>query len=248
MSNKVRVRYAPSPTGYLHIGNARTALFNYLFAKHYDGDFVIRIEDTDIARNLEDGESSQFSNLEWLGLNWDESVNKDGGYGPYRQSERGHIYKPLIDKLLAEDKAYKCYMTQEELEAEREEQIARGEMPRYGGKHAHLTLEEQKAFEAEGRQPSIRFRVPQNKTYTFNDIVKGEVSFDSNGIGDWVIVKKDGIPTYNFAVAIDDHYMEISHVIRGDDHISNTPKQLMIFEAFGFETPKFAHKIGRAHV
>ena len=132
-------------------------------------------------------------------------------------------------------------MTQEELEAEREEQIARGEMPRYGGKHAHLTLEEQKAFEAEGRQPSIRFRVPQNKTYTFNDIVKGEVSFDSNGIGDWVIVKKDGIPTYNFAVAIDDHYMEISHVIRGDDHISNTPKQLMIFEAFGFETPKFAH-------
>ena len=241
MSNKVRVRYAPSPTGYLHIGNARTALFNYLFAKHYDGDFVIRIEDTDIARNLEDGESSQFSNLEWLGLNWDESVNKDGGYGPYRQSERGHIYKPLIDKLLAEDKAYKCYMTQEELEAEREEQIARGEMPRYGGKHAHLTLEEQKAFEAEGRQPSIRFRVPQNKTYTFNDIVKGKVSFDSNGIGDWVIVKKDGIPTYNFAVAIDDHYMEISHVIRGDDHISNTPKQLMIFEAFGFETPKFAH-------
>lgn len=241
MSNKVRVRYAPSPTGYLHIGNARTALFNYLFAKHYDGDFVIRIEDTDIARNLEDGESPQFSNLEWLGLNWDESVNKDGGYGPYRQSERGHIYKPLIDKLLAEDKAYKCYMTQEELEAEREEQIARGEMPRYGGKHAHLTLEEQKAFEAEGRQPSIRFRVPQNKTYTFNDIVKGEVSFDSNGIGDWVIVKKDGIPTYNFAVAIDDHYMEISHVIRGDDHISNTPKQLMIFEAFGFETPKFAH-------
>src|SRR5699024_4283819 len=239
MSNKVRVRYAPSPTGYLHIGNARTALFNYLFAKHYDGDFVIRIEDTDIARNLEDGESSQFSNLEWLGLNWDESVNKDGGYGPYRQSERGHIYKPLIDKLLAEDKAYKCYMIQEELEAEREEQIARGEMPRYGGKHAHLTLEEQKAFEAEGRQPSIRFRVPQNKTYTFNDIVKGEVSFDSNGIGDWVIVKKDGIPTYNFAVAIDDHYMEISHVIRGDDHISNTPKQLMIFEAFGFETPKF---------
>ncbi len=194
MSNKVRVRYAPSPTGYLHIGNARTALFNYLFAKHYNGDFVIRIEDTDIARNLEDGEVSQFSNLEWLGLDWDESVNKDGGYGP-----------------------------------------------RYGGKHAHLTKEEQEAFEAEGRQPSIRFRVPQNKEYKFDDIVKGEVSFDSNGIGDWVIVKKDGIPTYNFAVAIDDYYMEISHVIRGDDHISNTPKQLMIYEAFGFEPPQFAH-------
>ncbi|MDT3995363.1 glutamate--tRNA ligase [Mammaliicoccus fleurettii] len=241
MSNKVRVRYAPSPTGYLHIGNARTALFNYLFAKHYDGDFVIRIEDTDIARNLEDGEASQFSNLDWLGLGWDESVNKDGGYGPYRQSERGHIYKPLIEQLLAEDKAYKCYMTSEELEAEREEQIARGEMPRYGGKHAHLTKEEQEAFEAEGRQPSIRFRVPQNTEYKFDDIVKGEVAFDSNGIGDWVIVKKDGIPTYNFAVAIDDYYMEISHVIRGDDHISNTPKQLMIYEALGFAPPKFAH-------
>lgn len=241
MSNKVRVRYAPSPTGYLHIGNARTALFNYLFAKHYDGDFVIRIEDTDIARNLEDGEASQFSNLEWLGLGWDESVDKDGGYGPYRQSERGHIYKPLIDQLLAEDKAYKCYMTSEELEAEREEQIARGEMPRYGGKHAHLTKEEQEAFEAEGRQPSIRFRVPQNTEYKFDDIVKGEVAFDSNGIGDWVIVKKDGIPTYNFAVAIDDYYMEISHVIRGDDHISNTPKQLMIYEALGFAPPRFAH-------
>ncbi|WP_239752034.1 glutamate--tRNA ligase [Mammaliicoccus sp. H-M34] len=241
MSNKVRVRYAPSPTGYLHIGNARTALFNYLFAKHYDGDFVIRIEDTDIARNLEDGEASQFSNLEWLGLGWDESVDKDGGYGPYRQSERGHIYKPLIEQLLAEDKAYKCYMTSEELEAEREEQIARGEMPRYGGKHAHLTKEEQEAFEAEGRQPSIRFRVPQNTEYKFDDIVKGEVAFDSNGIGDWVIVKKDGIPTYNFAVAIDDYYMEISHVIRGDDHISNTPKQLMIYEALGFAPPKFAH-------
>jgi len=132
-------------------------------------------------------------------------------------------------------------MTSEELEAEREEQIARGEMPRYGGKHAHLTKEEQEAFEAEGRQPSIRFRVPQNKEYKFDDIVKGEVSFDSNGIGDWVIVKKDGIPTYNFAVAIDDYYMEISHVIRGDDHISNTPKQLMIYEAFGFEPPQFAH-------
>lgn len=241
MSNKVRVRYAPSPTGYLHIGNARTALFNYLFAKHYDGDFVIRIEDTDTARNLEDGEASQFSNLEWLGLGWDESVNKDGGYGPYRQSERGHIYKPLVEQLLQEDKAYKCYMTQEELEAEREQQIANGQMPRYGGKHAHLTKEEQEAFEAEGRLPSIRFRVPQDKEYKFDDIVKGEVSFDSNGIGDWVIVKKDGIPTYNFAVAIDDHYMEISHVIRGDDHISNTPKQLMVYEALGFEPPEFAH-------
>ncbi|MGS0651593.1 glutamate--tRNA ligase, partial [Staphylococcus arlettae] len=241
MSDRVRVRYAPSPTGYLHIGNARTALFNYLFAKHYDGDFIIRIEDTDSKRNLEDGESSQFDNLKWLGIDWDESVDKDKGYGPYRQSERAEIYNPLIQQLLDEDKAYKCYMTEEELEAEREEQIANNEMPRYGGKHAHLTEEERQQFEAEGRKPSIRFRVPKDTTFKFDDMVKGEISFDSNNIGDWVIVKKDGVPTYNFAVAVDDHYMEISDVIRGDDHISNTPKQIMIYETFGWEVPRFAH-------
>ncbi|GGB11344.1 glutamate--tRNA ligase [Macrococcus hajekii] len=239
--DKVRVRYAPSPTGFLHIGNARTALFNYLFAKHYNGDFIVRIEDTDTARNVEGGEESQLRYLKWLGLEWDESVDKDGGYGPYRQSERAHIYNPIVEQLLAEDKAYRCYMTSEELEAEREEQQARGEMPRYGGQHAHLTKEEEEAFIAEGRQPSIRFRVPEGKTYTFTDMVKGDVSFESDGIGDWVIVKKDGIPTYNFAVAIDDHFMEISHVIRGDDHISNTPKQIMIYEALGYDVPTFGH-------
>ena len=241
MSNRVRVRYAPSPTGYLHIGNARTALFNYLFARHYDGDFVIRIEDTDSKRNLEDGESSQFDNLKWLGIDWDESVDKDKGHGPYRQSERAEIYNPLIQQLLDEDKAYKCYMTEEELEEERQAQIARGEMPRYGGQHAHLTEEQRQQFEAEGRQPSIRFRVPKDRTFKFTDMVKGDIEFDSNNIGDWVIVKKDGVPTYNFAVAIDDHYMEISDVIRGDDHISNTPKQLMIYDTFGWEPPRFGH-------
>jgi nondiscriminating glutamyl-tRNA synthetase len=239
--SKVRVRYAPSPTGYLHIGNARAALFNYLYARHYDGDFVIRIEDTDKVRNVETGESSQLEYLKWLGIDWDEGVDKDGGYGPYRQSERQHIYEPYIQKLLDEDKAYRCYMTSEELEKEREEQIAAGEMPRYGGKHAHLTQEEEEALIAEGREPAIRIRVPEDKTYAFNDIVKGEVSFDSNGFGDWVIVKKDGVPTYNFAVVIDDYEMEITHVLRGDDHISNTPKQLMIYEALGFPVPEFGH-------
>lgn len=239
--DKVRVRYAPSPTGYLHIGNARSALFNYLFARHYGGDFIIRIEDTDKSRNVETGEESQLHYLKWLGLEWDESVDQDGGYGPYRQSERGHIYDPLVQQLLDEDKAYRCYMTSEELEAEREAQVARSEMPRYGGRHANLSEEEEQALIAEGRQPSIRLRVPKDKTYTFNDIVKGEVSFESNGIGDWVIVKKDGVPTYNFAVVVDDHYMEISHVLRGDDHISNTPKQQMVYEAFGWEEPKFGH-------
>lgn len=172
MSERIRVRYAPSPTGYLHIGNARTALFNYLFAKHYDGDFVVRIEDTDSKRNLEDGESSQFDNLKWLGLDWDESIDKDKGFGPYRQSERADIYNPLIQQLLDEDRAYKCYMNEEELEEEREAQIARGEMPRYGGQHAHLSEEQRKQFEAEGRKPSIRFRVPKDKTYSFKDMVK----------------------------------------------------------------------------
>lgn len=239
--SKVRVRYAPSPTGYLHIGNARAALFNYLYARHYNGDFVIRIEDTDKARHVETGEQSQLEYLNWLGIDWDEGVDKGGSYGPYRQSERQHIYDPYIQKLLDEGKAYRCYMTSEELEAEREAQIKNGEMPRYGGKHAHLTKEEEEALISEGREPSVRIRVPQDKTYAFDDIVKGEVSFDSNGFGDWVIVKKDGVPTYNFAVVIDDHEMEITHVLRGDDHISNTPKQLMVYELLGLTPPEFGH-------
>ncbi|MBS4206382.1 glutamate--tRNA ligase [Lederbergia citrea] len=241
MSNDIRVRYAPSPTGHLHIGNARTALFNYLFARNLGGKFLIRIEDTDLKRNIEGGEQSQLNFLKWLGIDWDESVDKDGGYGPYRQSERIDIYKKYYDDLLERGLAYKCYCTEEELEAEREAQLARGEMPRYSGKCANLTKEEQEQLEAEGRKPSIRFKVPKGKVYAFNDMVKSEVSFESDGIGDFVIVKKDGIPTYNFAVAIDDHLMKISHVLRGDDHISNTPKQLMIFEAFEWEPPIYGH-------
>ncbi|HBZ11267.1 MAG TPA: glutamate--tRNA ligase [Bacillus bacterium] len=241
MSNDIRVRYAPSPTGHLHIGNARTALFNYLFARNKGGKFIIRIEDTDQKRNIEGGEQSQLTYLKWLGIDWDESIDKDGGYGPYRQSERNDIYQKYYNQLLESGHAYKCYCTPEELEAEREEQIARKEMPRYSGKCRHLTAEDRQKLEAEGREPSIRFKVPSGKVIAFNDMVKNEVSFDSDGIGDFVIVKKDGIPTYNFAVAIDDHLMEISHVLRGDDHISNTPKQLMVYDAFGWEPPVFGH-------
>jgi nondiscriminating glutamyl-tRNA synthetase len=241
MSHGVRVRYAPSPTGHLHIGNARTALFNYLFARSQKGQFVIRIEDTDQKRNIEGGEQSQLQNLRWLGIDWDESTDKDGGYGPYRQTERLDIYQKFTQDLLDRGLAYKCYCTEEELEKEREEQIERGEMPRYSGKHRDLTEADHQAFELEGRKPSIRFRVPKDKEYAFDDMVKDSITFESNGIGDFVIVKKDGIPTYNFAVAVDDHLMEISHVIRGDDHISNTPKQLMIYEAFGWEPPVFGH-------
>jgi nondiscriminating glutamyl-tRNA synthetase len=241
MANEVRVRYAPSPTGHLHIGNARTALFNYLFAKNQGGKFIVRIEDTDKKRNIAGGEESQLKYLKWLGIDWDESVDVGGEYGPYRQSERNEIYKKYYEQLLEKGLAYKCYCTEEELEKEREEQIARGETPQYSGKHADITVEEQKNLEDQGLKPSIRFRVPANREFRFKDMVKGDISFESEGMGDFVIVKKDGTPTYNFAVAVDDHLMKISHVLRGEDHISNTPKQIMIYEAFGWDIPVFGH-------
>ncbi|WP_238655636.1 glutamate--tRNA ligase [Paenibacillus piscarius] len=241
MADQVRVRYAPSPTGHLHIGNARTALFNYLFARNLGGKFIIRIEDTDLKRNIAEGEQSQLKYLKWLGIDWDESVDVGGEYGPYRQTERLDIYRVYTQDLLDRGLAYRCYCTEEELEAEREEQTARGETPRYSGRHRNLTEEQRLAFEAEGRIASIRFKVPEDRTYTFNDIVKGSISFNTKEMGDFVIVKKDGIPTYNFAVAVDDHLMEISHVLRGEDHISNTPRQLMIYEALGWEAPLFGH-------
>lgn len=242
MTKKIRVRYAPSPTGDLHIGNARTALFNYLFARHNDGEFIIRIEDTDIKRNLEHGEESQLGNLTWLGIDWDEGPDKPGNVGPYRQTERKHLYDPLIDQLLLSNNAYKCYCSEEELETEREQQRARNEMPHYGGKCAQLTPSQQAEKEAEGLKPAIRFRVPIENTYTFDDIVKGNITFEASSVGgDYIIRKRDGYPTYNFAVAVDDHMMEITHVLRGDDHIANTPKQMMIYEAFGWKIPTFGH-------
>src|SRR5690625_5147 len=241
MSSQVRVRYAPSPTGHLHIGNARTALFNYLYAKHLNGKFIIRIEDTDDKRNVEGGEESQLKYLKWLGIEWDEGADIGGNYGPYRQTERLDIYQQYVDDLMERGLAYKCYMTEEELEKEREEQQARGEVPKYSGAHRDLTEEQIAQFERDGRKPSIRLRVPANKTYTFYDIVRENITFESSDFGDWVIVKKNGVPTYNFAVAIDDHLMNISHVLRGEEHISNTPKQLMVYDAFDWEAPAFGH-------
>lgn len=241
MSSEIRVRYAPSPTGHLHIGNSRTAIYNYLYARNLGGKFIIRIEDTDVKRNVAGGEESQLKYLKWLGMDWDESIDIGGEYGPYRQTERLDIYNKYVKDLMDRGLAYYCYCTEEELEAEREEQTARGETPRYSGKHRNLTAEQRAAFEAEGRVPSIRFVVPTDRTYTWNDMVKGTISFEATEMGDFVIVKKDGIPTYNFAVVIDDYLMKISHVLRGEDHISNTPRQLMIYEAFGWEAPEFAH-------
>ncbi|MFS2173573.1 glutamate--tRNA ligase [Priestia megaterium] len=241
MSSEVRVRYAPSPTGHLHIGNARTALFNYLFARNQNGKFIIRIEDTDQKRNIEGGEESQLRYLKWLGIEWDESIDVGGEYGPYRQSERTEIYQKYTEELLEKGLAYHCYCTSEELEKEREEQQANSQMPRYSGKCRNLTAEQRAELEAEGREPSIRFRVPSNTEIKWNDIVKDEVSFESEGIGDFVIVKKDSTPTYNYAVAIDDHLMKMTHVLRGDDHISNTPKQILVYEALGWTPPVFGH-------
>ncbi|WP_199426846.1 glutamate--tRNA ligase [Thermaerobacillus caldiproteolyticus] len=242
MSQEVRVRYAPSPTGHLHIGGARTALFNYLFARHHNGKFIVRIEDTDIERNVEGGEQSQLENLKWLGIEYDESIDKDGGYGPYRQTERLDIYRQYVNELLEKGYAYKCFCTPEELEQEREAQKAAGiAAPQYSGKCRHLTPEQVAQFEAEGKPYTVRIKVPEGKVYEFEDMVRGKVSFESKDIGDWVIVKANGIPTYNFAVVIDDHLMKITHVFRGEEHLSNTPKQLMIYEYFGWEAPTYAH-------
>ena len=231
--DKIRVRYAPSPTGHLHIGNARTALFNYLFARHNKGTFVLRIEDTDTKRNIADGERSQMENLHWLGIDWDEGPDKPGEYGPYRQSERKGIYQPLIQELLDKDLAYESFMTEDELNEQREAQKARGEAPRYEYEYEGMTKEEIKAKQdearAKGLKPVVRIRVPKNVVYEWDDIVKGHVSFNSDTIGgDFVIQKRDGMPTYNFAVVVDDHMMKITHVLRGDDHVANTPKQLAV--------------------
>ena len=239
--DRVRTRYAPSPTGHLHIGGARTALFSYLHAKRHGGDFIVRIEDTDIERNVEGAAEKQMAMLKWLGLEWDEGVDVGGPYGPYRCMERTEIYNQYIDQLLEEGKAYLSYTTKEELEKEREEQIARGEIPKYSGWDRDLTPEQQAKFEAEGRVPSVRFRVPEGKMIVIEDEIRGTVKFESDGIGDFVIRRPDGRPTYNFAVAVDDALMKISHVIRGEEHLSNTPKQVMIYEALGFKPPVFAH-------
>ncbi|MFQ6860354.1 MAG: glutamate--tRNA ligase [Beduini sp.] len=239
---KVRVRYAPSPTGHLHIGGARTALFNYLFAKHHNGDFVFRIEDTDIERNIEGGEASQLDNLEWLGIIPDESpVNPNPKYAPYRQMERLDIYKERTQWLLDHGYAYKCFCTPEELEAEHELQTAAGLAPKYNRKCCDLTPEEVASKEAAGLPYTIRVKVPDNEVYEFEDMIRGHVSFESKDIGDWVLVKANGIPTYNYAVVIDDHSMDITHVFRGEEHLSNTPKQLMIYKMFGWDAPIFGH-------
>ncbi|MCP1312382.1 glutamate--tRNA ligase [Paenibacillus tyrfis] len=241
MMAEFRVRYAPSPTGHLHIGGARTALFDYLIARKQGGKFVVRFEDTDQTRHVESGVDSQLNGLKWLGVDWDESVDIGGPYGPYRQTERLHLYQPFVDQLLESGGAYRCYCSEADLEKERAEQEAAGQMPMYSGRCRHLTTEQVEAFVAEGRKPSIRFRVPENRVIAFEDRIREHVEFESNGIGDFIIVRPDGIPTYNFAVILDDHLMKISLVIRGEEHLTNTPRQIMMYEALGLPVPEFAH-------
>lgn len=238
---KVKVRFAPSPTGPLHIGGARSALFNWLLARKYGGTLLVRIEDTDLERSSRESEDNILDALRWLGLSWDEGIGIGGEYGPYRQTERLGIYQDYTKRLLEEGKAYHCYCSEEELEAEREALMAKGDMPRYLGKCRNLTPEQVAEFEAQGLKPVVRFKVPENQVVTVNDLVRGQVNFESDGIGDYVIVKSDGIPTYNFAVVLDDALMEITHVIRGEEHLSNTPRQILLYEALGLEAPKFAH-------
>ena len=241
MSQEVRVRFAPSPTGPFHIGGARSALFNYLVAKHTCGKFVVRIEDTDRKRSTSESEENIKEALKWLGINWDEGIDVGGPDGPYRQTERLEIYKKYTEKLLAEGKAYYCFCTPEELEAEKDEQLKKGETPVYSGKCRHLPKETVEQYLKEGRPYVIRIATPKNETLEVDDLVRGHVTFDSNKVGDFVIVKSDGIPVYNYCVVIDDALMHITHVIRAEEHLSNTPRQIVLYHALGFDVPKFAH-------
>ncbi|MFH1582661.1 MAG: glutamate--tRNA ligase [bacterium] len=237
---EVRVRIAPSPTGSLHIGLVRTALFNFIFAKQNKGSYVLRMEDTDKERSTLDSEKDIIENFKWLGLDWEEGPDVDGKYGPYRQSERIDIYQKYLKQLLKDKKAYYCFCSEEELEAQRQYHMSLGEAPIYSGKCASLDEKTVKKNIAEGKNCVIRFKTPIKKI-TFNDMIRGKVEFDTKLTGDMVIAKSLDYPLYNFAVAVDDHEMKISHVIRGEDHISNTPKQILIQEALGFERPIYAH-------
>jgi glutamyl-tRNA synthetase len=245
MEESMRVRMAPSPTGPLHIGTARTSLYNYLAARRAGGIYVLRIEDTDAARSTVEFEADIIDNLHWLGISWDEGPQIAGGedvgeFGPYRQSQRMDRYAREADRLLASGAAYRCWCTPEELEAVRREQEAAKEAPRYNRRCLTLADAERAAFEAEGRTSVIRFKVEAEKI-VFDDLIRGEVEFDNALLGDFVIVRADGVPLYHFAVVIDDEEMAITHVIRGEDHLSNTPKHVALIRAMGYREPRFGH-------
>jgi glutamyl-tRNA synthetase/nondiscriminating glutamyl-tRNA synthetase len=237
----MRVRFAPSPTGQLHVGNARTALFNWLLAHRKDGTFILRIEDTDAERSTRESEASILEDLRWLGLDWDEGPDIDGPNGPYRQSERLHLYTSYASELLAAGHAYQCFCSPAKLDADRQADLAAGKPPRYHGTCRSLTASEAQARMDAGEHPVVRFRVAPGDDVKFTDLVRGEVVFSRDVLGDFVILRSDGRPQYNFAVVVDDALMEVTHVIRGEDHVSNTPRQILLYEALGFKPPEFAH-------
>jgi glutamyl-tRNA synthetase len=240
MKEGVRVRFAPSPTGLLHIGNARTALYNKLFALQHDGAFILRIEDTDVERHDPAAEAAIMEDLRWLGLAWDEGPEGEGKHSPYRQSERTEIYHEYAQQLLKNEQAYPCYCTPEELAKMRKDLLAKGERPRYLGTCRELSSQHVKEFESEGRKPSLRFVIPEGATIV-HDIIHGKKVFENDLLEDFVIMRSDGRPAYNFAAVVDDALMEITHVIRGEDHLPNTPRQILLYEALGFTIPRFAH-------
>jgi glutamyl-tRNA synthetase len=237
----VRVRFAPSPTGHLHVGGARTALYNYLHAKRNGGVFILRIEDTDAARSTPESLDAIYDGLRWLGLTWDEGPEVGGPHGPYFQSERRDLYRRHADALLASGRAYPCYCTAAELEERRAAQMSRGEPPRYDGRCRTLDAAGRAKMEAEGRGAALRFALPGPGEVAWEDVIRGRVAFRNEVLDDFVLLRSDGLPTYNFACVVDDQAMEISDVIRGDDHISNTPRQLLLYQALGFAMPRFAH-------
>jgi glutamyl-tRNA synthetase/nondiscriminating glutamyl-tRNA synthetase len=237
----MRLRFAPSPTGHLHVGNARTALFNWLAARHGGGTFILRIEDTDMERSTRQSEDAIRTDLEWMGLTWDEGVEVGGDYGPYRQSERLGIYTDYARQLLASGKAYYCFCSSEQLEAGRQAMLAQGLPPKYPGTCRGLAADAAAGRVAAGESAVIRLRVPVGREVTFHDLVRGTVTFHTEVIGDPVLVRSDGVPAYNYAVVIDDALMKVTHVVRGEDHISNTPRQVLLYEAFGWTPPVFAH-------
>ncbi len=237
----MRVRFAPSPTGHLHVGNARTALFNWLVARRHGGTFILRVEDTDRERSTAASEAAIKDDLRWLGLTWDEGIDVGGDVGPYRQSERLEVYAAHTEQLLHTGHAYRCFCTPEWLEADRQAALAEARPPKYPGTCRNLPAAEVTERLAGGETAAVRLRVPAGRTVSFDDLVRGTVSFHTDVIGDPVLVRADGIPAYNYAVVIDDALMRITHVVRGEDHISNTPRQLLVYEAFAWPPPAFAH-------
>ena len=238
----IRTRFAPSPTGYLHVGGARTALFSYLYAKRHGGKFVLRIEDTDVERSTRESEESLIDDLKWLGFEWEEGPDVGGPYGPYRQSERLDLYTSYAKKLVEEGKAYLVYAESEEIKKLRERLLSNSQTPHYTREmlESLVTPEEVEKRKKAGKKPAIYF-VMERKDHILKDLVKGDVHFGSDSVGDFAILRSSGLPIYNFAVVIDDALMKITHVIRGDDHLSNTVKQMALYEALGFEMPEFAH-------